>query len=122
MARKKKPENETPGEAKLRQLFESVANSASRSEKTSWNRKMDNMVKLIALLRPIEEKILDLMGEKLPIADDVSALRLDMVRECIHPIEQLVKKDKIIECKFCNRKINLTGHWMEEYAAIADTE
>ena len=44
MARQRKPENETIGEARVRQLLESVANNADRSEKTSWNRKMDNMV------------------------------------------------------------------------------
>ena len=117
MARKKKPENESVGEAKLRQLLESVANDSTRSEKTSWNRKMDNMVKLIAKIRPLEEQILDLMAQKMPIADDVSALRLEMVKECIHPIEQLMKKEDYIECKFCNRKINLTGHWWDEFNA-----
>jgi len=105
MARAKKPENETVEEARIRQVLESVANSSLRSEKTSWNRKMDNMVKLIAKLRPIEQQILDLMADKMPIADDVAALRLEMVKECIHPLEQLVVKGTIIECKFCNRKI-----------------
>jgi len=105
MARAKKPENETPEQAQIRQVLESVANNSLRSEKTSWNRKMDNMVKLIAKIRPIEEQILELMAEKMPIADDVAALRNEMVKECIHPLEQLVFKDTYVECKFCNRKI-----------------
>ena len=105
MARAKKPENETPEQARVRQLLESVSNKALRSEKTSWNRKMDNMVKLIAKMRPIEQQILDLMADKMPIADDVAALRLLMVNECIHPIDQLIYKETFIECKFCYRKI-----------------
>jgi len=120
MARKKKPENETDQEARLRQLFESIANDATRSEKTSWNRKMNNMVKLIALLRPIEQEILDLMASKLPIADDIAALRQEMVKECIHPLEQLINKEDHIECKFCNRKINTTGFWWD--GITRDTE
>ena len=108
MARAKKPENETDEQARIRQILESVANSSLRSEKTSWNRKMDNMVKLIAKIRPIEEQILNLMADKMPIADDVALLRLVMVKECIHPIEQLVYKDSHVICKFCNRKIQAT--------------
>jgi chorismate mutase len=109
MARKKKPENETAEQAQIRQLLESVANKSLRSEKTSWNRKMNNMVSLIALIRPLEEQILDLMAQKMPIADDVALLRIEMVKECIHPIEQLVFKDTYIECKFCTRKIQTPG-------------
>ena len=105
MARQKKPENETPEQAHIRQVLESVANNSLRSEKTSWNRKMDNMVKLIAKIRPIEEQILDLMAEKIPITDDVQLLRAEMVKECIHPLEQLVYKETYVECKFCGRKI-----------------
>ncbi len=105
MARNKKPENETPEEARIRRMLESVANNSTRSEKTSWNRKMDNMVKFIAELRPIEQQILELMAQKTPILDKIAELRLTMVKECIHPIEQLVYKEDHIECKFCGRKI-----------------
>ena len=105
MARAKKPENETPEQARIRQLLESVSNKSLRSEKTSWNRKMDNMVKLIAKLRPLQQQRLELDAEEAPIADDVAALRLIMVNECIHPIDQLVFKEDFIECKFCYRKI-----------------
>jgi hypothetical protein len=107
MARRKIPENETPEEALIRQQLETVANNATRSEKTSWNRKMDNMVKLIAVLRPIEEQILDLMAQKMPVIDSVSALRATMVKECIHPIDNLVHKDDHIICKFCDKKISI---------------
>lgn len=108
MAKKKRPENETMDEATQRQILEQVANFATRSEKTSWNRKMDNMVKLLAELHPIEEKILKIiLEEKQPLMDAVNELRGTMVKECIHPYDQLVLHDDYIECKFCGRKLNI---------------
>ena len=105
MARRKKPENETAHEKEQRQLFESIANNANRSEKTSWNRKLENMVKLMAKLRPIESQIIELEVEKTPILDDIHALRQTMVKEGVHPFEYLVRKDDHVLCKFCNRRI-----------------
>ncbi len=107
MARKKKPENETLDEATIRHLLETIANNPSRSEKTSWTRKQDNMVSLIAKLRPIEEQILELMATKIPIMDEIQLLRNEMVKECIHPFEYLSMKSNHIECKFCFRKLSL---------------
>ncbi len=106
MARRKKPENETPEQAAERNLFESIANHANRSEKTAWKRKFVNIGKLIEQLKPIEEKILDIYeNEKQPLLDQVHDLRQVMVKECIHPFEHLVQKNGYVECKFCNRKI-----------------
>lgn len=107
MARSKKPENETFEESKIRQLLETVANNADRSEKTSWNRKMDNMVKLIAKLKPIEEQILKLTEQKFPIIDEIQALRQVMVKECIHPFDHLTYHNDHVVCKFCDRKISI---------------
>jgi len=107
MARRKKPENETPEQAVERNLFESISNHADRSEKTAWKRKLANMEKLIEKLRPIEEKILNIIkDEKQPMLDEIQALRQVMVKDCIHPYEHLVQKDGYVECKFCNRRIN----------------
>lgn len=94
-------------DVKIRKQLEAIANKATRSEKTSWNRKMDNMVKLIAKLRPIEEQILELMAEKMPIMDEVNVLRQQMVKECIHPIDDLVYKETHAQCKFCGKSIGL---------------
>lgn len=109
MARRKTPENETPEEQNIRRIKEAIANAANRSEKTSWNRKLDNMVKYMARLRPIEEKIIDLQAEKMPIFDDIQKLRGIMVNECVHPYEYLeVHVDEgFTECKFCNRKVRI---------------
>ena len=108
LARKRKPENETEEEKTLRIMFESVSNSANRSEKTSWNRKMDNMVNYLAKLRPIEQKILDIIeSEKNPIMDDIQELRKTMIKECVHPYEYLIKGDNYILCKFCEKRLSV---------------
>jgi len=107
MARKKKPEGESTEEAKQRRILESVANNADRSEKTSWNRKMKNMVSLLTELRPIEDQIIELTAQKHEVFDRIQVLRNVMVQECVHPFEQLVLKDTHVECKFCSRRISL---------------
>lgn len=110
MARKKKPERETEEQAKERRILETVSNASNRSEKTSWNRKMDNMVKLLARLRPIEERILQIIQEeKQPVLDEVEALRQMMVKECVHPYEHLVLKEDHVLCKFCDKRISIPG-------------
>lgn len=114
MARKKIPENETPEEQHERRLKEAVANTADRSQKTSWNRKMDNMVKLLSQLRPIEEKIVELQAEKIPIFDSIQELRQLMVSECVHPLEYLVVCEDHLTCKFCNKKIGLPSAFTKE--------
>ncbi len=115
MARRRKPEDETLLEERDRRIKEAIANASTRSEKTSWNRKMDNMVKLLALLRPIEAEILEIIREKkLPIMDQVSELRSTMVNECVHPFEQLVFVDDCVKCKFCETRIGIPRGFSEE--------
>ncbi len=107
MARRKKPELESLDETTQRRLKEEISNNANRSEKTSWNRKMDNMVKLLAELRPIEEEIITLTEKKIPLFDQIQDLRKQMVQDCVHPYEYvLVEKDHCL-CKFCDRKLSL---------------
>lgn len=106
MARRAKPDNETHDDAQIRRTLELVSNYADRSAKTSWNRKMDNMVSLLAKLRPIEQQIIDLTTQKMPIFDEVQLLRETMVADCIHPYQHLVLlDDSIVLCKFCNKRI-----------------
>ena len=107
MARRKTPENESAAEKRDRQIKEAIANSPNRSEKTSWNRKMDNMVKMLATLRPIEEKIIELQAQKMPIFDEVQTLRNMMVNTCVHPYEYLAVHADHVECKFCGKRIRI---------------
>lgn len=107
MARRKKPEEETVGETTYRRVREEISNAANRSEKTSWNRKMDNMVKLLAALRPIEDQIIELQAKKIPLFDEIQLLRIQMVKECIHPFEYLIVKDTHVSCKFCEKNLSI---------------
>jgi predicted nucleic acid-binding Zn-ribbon protein len=109
MPRRKKPENETPEQAKLRLQFESIANHANRSEKTAWKRKLKNMEGLLEKLHPIEEKILTIIAdEKQPLLDEIAELRTVMVKECVHPYEHLVKTEEgFVECKFCGKRLKV---------------
>lgn len=110
MARMRKPENETEEAAKVRRILEQVANHAARPEKTSWGRKRDNMEALVRQLRPLEDKILEIYASMEPIRDDITVLRADMVKDCIHPFDLLKYKidadgNYYVECKFCDAKM-----------------
>lgn len=107
MARRKIPQNESPKQKRTRQIKETIAGLSNRSEKVSFSRKMDNMVKLMSQLQPIEDKILDLFAQKIPIYDQIQELRSTMVEQCVHPYEYLEIQDDLVVCKFCNRKISL---------------
>ena len=77
-------------------------------EKVSWDRKMDNMVSLLAKLKPIEDGIIDLMAKKMPIIDEITALRREMVKECVHPFTHLQRQtDGSVQCKFCSRSFKV---------------
>lgn len=105
MAKQRKLEDESKDQASNRRYLEGIANTANRSDKVSWNRKMDNMVKLIAEMRPYQEEILDIEAKKAEIFDRIKELRKTMVAECIHPYDHLVNKENHVYCKFCERKI-----------------
>lgn len=85
--------------------LERIANTASRSDKVSWNRKMDNMIRLLAKIKPIEDEILDLHAKKTEVVDEIAELRRVMVAECIHPFNYLVEHEDYVLCKFCDKKI-----------------
>lgn len=106
MARRKKPKNESNDQARIRRKLEKIANAATRSEKTSWNRKLQKMQKIIDdKLNPIEDEILELQAQKEAIFDETQILRNIMVLECVHPFDYLTVKDDHILCNFCNKKI-----------------
>ena len=110
MARRKRPDGETSDQTLSRQTLEKIADSATRSEKVAWDRKMDNMVSLIAKLRPIEDQMLELMAQKQPILDSIANLRREMVRDCVHPYTHLVDKGTHQECKFCGKTFRVLNH------------
>ena len=107
MARLKKSADETTEETEIRRIKETIANAATRNEKVAWDRKMNNMVSLLAKLQPIEDQITELLATKMPIIDMVQVLRTEMVNSCIHPYTHQIEHENHIVCKFCNRKFNV---------------
>ena len=106
MATKRKAENETPEQKAERLAKEAVANHATRSEKTSWSRKRNNLEKVVnKTIRPVEERILDLQNELRPHYDEVKNLRDEMVESCVHPYDLLVVTKDTVHCKFCNKQM-----------------
>ena len=111
MARRKAPANETTEEMEIRKEREEISNHATRSEKVSWERQYGNMQKLLTeKLQPIENKILDLIGQKNKVFDEIVVLRDELVRDCIHPFEHVVPTmlataQPIYECKFCGKRV-----------------
>jgi hypothetical protein len=85
--------------------LQTIASKATRNERVAWNRKRDKMKNIYAELKPIEDQILDLMSQKIPVYDKMSELRKMMVEDCVHPIDLLVEMDDHVLCKFCNKKI-----------------
>lgn len=114
MSRRKQPTNETPEQIFIRQKLEVISNIATRNERISWDRKMENMIKLLAKIQPIEAKITELILEKQVFFDEVSILRAEMVKDCVHPVDNLVYNTddtlgEYIECKFCNKRFTIVG-------------
>lgn len=114
MARRRVPDNETPEQAITRRNMQMVADHAPRGEKVSFERKMVRLQGLVELVRPIEDKIADLLAQKAPIVDQIAELRTEMVHECIHPFASLVDRGTHIHCSFCDRKLIPTRYVAQE--------
>lgn len=107
MAIKRKEYNETDLQKHERLAKESIANHATRSEKTAWGRKQLNLEKMIREeVRPIEEKILDLQHQLRPFYDQIQQMRQEMVESCVHPYDMLVAHDNAVTCKFCGKTLS----------------
>lgn len=108
MARRKKPENETPEQEQIRRVLEKVSNHATRSEKLSWERKRTNINELIIQANKIEQQMYELRLTLTPLHDEIQELRTTMVEECIHPYDLLVLKEEgTVVCKFCEKTLKV---------------
>jgi len=107
MSKRKKPKFDDSQQETIWNILNTISNHATKSEKTSWNRKRRNIEGFVDEIRPYEEKMLLLQKEMEPLYDKISKLRKDMVDSCIHPFDLLIYKDDHIECKFCETKLSL---------------
>ncbi len=94
---------------KEQKMIEYVSKKATASEVASWNRKMDNVEKLLAKLTPLEQQIVQLVVEKHKQIDEIDQLRKTMVEQCIHPKTHLThnSNNNTIACKFCNKTFSI---------------
>lgn len=87
--------------------IEAIISRVSIKELSSWKRMMKKMVSLIDEIRPIEDAILLLTTQKMPIFDRIQELRMIMVSTCIHPKEHLVVQEGHVLCKFCDKRLRV---------------
>lgn len=90
--------------------FDKIVNAKPKNERVAFTRKIKKMEELVASLLPIEEKIQEIIvNEKYPIMDEIQELRAIMVKECVHPKDQLALYEtddgEVIECKFCHARL-----------------
>ena len=98
----------TPTTAEEQALFKQISTLATRSERSSWERKLNNLMAVMVKLKPIEDQIIALNAQRGPILDELNEIRTMMVHTCVHPQEQLVMQEvDVVQCKFCNRRLKL---------------
>lgn len=105
MAKRKRPEGVSDKEMELHLQKDFISNHATRSEKTAWQRQHDNLTALVRKLAPIEDKLLSLTTDKAKIMDELFVLRKELVDQCIHPFDHLIKHNDCIVCKFCEKRM-----------------
>jgi transcription termination factor NusB len=88
-------------------IKKTISGVSTKREYISWNRKHNNIKKLIDDLQPVEQEILDLQATRMGLLEQINEIRQLMVNQCIHPYEMLSVKEKHVECKFCNKKISM---------------
>lgn len=84
-----------------------VAAHHGKNEKLAWKRKVKKMMGLIEQVGFVEQEILELSLKKQPTLDEISVLRAEMIKECIHPKDHLVHLGTCLLCKFCENKISI---------------
>ena len=93
-------------------IVEKITAIKPKNERMAFKRKMVKLDELVESLKPIEDKIIQIIvDEKYPIMDQIQALRLSMIKECVHPKEYLIhyKEDdkEYVHCKFCEADISV---------------
>lgn len=85
-----------------------IASVKNKNERLSWKRKYDRLQEMIDNeIRPLEDLLLKTLEKKLSAMDRIEELRKQMIKECIHPKNNLIHKGDHVLCKFCNANISL---------------
>lgn len=100
-------EVEVPVNEEYEDQLTAISKNKHKNERLSWKRKFDKMQLIIAEIQPIEAAILKLSLEKDKVVNQITELRHQMVKECIHPRDHLIHMGSYISCKFCNVNLSL---------------
>lgn len=88
--------------------FEYVSKVKHKNERLAWKRKYEKMQTLIKeKMEPLNEEALKIIEKKQLVLDELTPLRLQLVKECVHPKEFLVHMGTHITCKFCDSNLSL---------------
>jgi hypothetical protein len=89
-----------------RAILETIAGHAVKGEIAAWNRKRKSIERIITNnIHPLEQKLIELNAQLMPLYDELKSARSAMIEFCIHPIDMLVKVEGHVECKFCDAKM-----------------
>lgn len=92
----------TDEQKQIQAVLATIASHAVKGEIAAWNRKRKSIERIITNnIGPLEDKIIELNAQLLPLYDQLKTMRKEMVEFCIHPIDMLIYKDDHVECKFC---------------------
>lgn len=91
-----------------RAVLEKIASHANKGEIAAWSRKRKAIERLIDThIRPLEDKLLALNAELMPLYDQLGEARTALIEFCVHPIDMLEPKEGYVMCKFCDAKLNV---------------
>lgn len=90
-----------------KELFDVIVNNPSKNERVAWKRKYKKMQTYIAEnITPIEDQIMELHMQKQHFMDELFNQRTELISSCVHPRDQLVRKEFYVLCKFCQTKLS----------------
>ena len=85
--------------------FKKVSNFKSKNEKLAWNRRRKKIEDLVLELEPYNQQMFEIQTKRNVVLDEITELRKELVRDCVHPKDLLVHNVTHVTCKFCNHKI-----------------
>jgi hypothetical protein len=95
-------------EEQIQSDLNAISSGKNKNERLSWKRKYDKLQEMINNeIQPLEDLILKTLEKKMHAIDRLADLRKQMVKECVHPKNNLIHKGDYVECKFCNAKLSL---------------
>jgi hypothetical protein len=97
-------------EEKINSDINKISTHRDKNERLSWKRKKDKIEAMVKELEPIEDEILALIEKRKPFIEQIEELRAEMIKECVHPKDQLVHYGTHVVCKFCDARITVTDN------------